>query len=50
MVLTNLPTNVLTTIKLVIPKIDALNLWGIQNGGIIVVEEEFQEDLHYYSC
>jgi len=33
----NPPTNALIAIKLVIPKVIALNLWGIQTGGIIVV-------------
>ena len=37
MLATNHHTNALTVIKLVIQKFDAMNLWHIQNGGIIVV-------------
>ena len=37
MVATNHHTNALTMIKLVIQKVDAMNLWDIRNGGIIAV-------------
>ena len=40
MVATNHHTNALTMIKLVIQKIDAMNLWDIWNGGIIAVIPE----------
>lgn len=40
MVLINLPTNAFTTVKLVLPRVNFLNLWEIQNGGIIVVIHE----------
>ena len=37
MVVTNHHTNALTVIKLVIQKVDAMNLWDIRNDGIIAV-------------
>ena len=37
MVATNHHRNALTVIKLVIQKVDAMNLWDIRNGGIIAV-------------
>jgi hypothetical protein len=40
MVPTSPLTNAIIAVKLVTQKIDALNLWGIQNGRIIVVTPE----------
>jgi len=37
MALTSLPTNTPNAIRLTIPKVGVSNLWGILNGGIIVV-------------